>query len=80
MAGVPSTRNNSIVSLREVPFSRRNNQDELAAKELGPPRPDLNIKLVSTKRGTSYNRGFSRRKTWLAGCEVSLAIITTIAP
>ena len=68
---------NSIVSLRELPFSRRSNADKLAVKELGPPRPNLNIKQVSTKAGKTYSRGFSRswyeRKTWLAGCEVAKA-------
>lgn len=65
-------RSNTIVSLKEVPFSRRSNQDKLATKELGPPRPNLNIKQVSTKGGKTYNRGFSttwyERKKWLAGC------------
>ncbi|XP_063745024.1 zinc finger MYM-type protein 1-like [Eleginops maclovinus] len=69
---------NSIVSLRELPFSRRSNADKLAVKELGPPRPNLNIKQVSTKAGKTYSRGFSRswyeRKTWLAGCEVANAL------
>ena len=73
-----SVRNNSIVSLKEVPFSRRSNEDKLATKQLGPPRPNLNIKQVSTKGGKSYNRGFSRswyeRKTWLAGCEAANAL------
>jgi len=34
----------SIVSLKEIPFSCRNNQDKLSIKELGPPRPNLKIK------------------------------------
>ncbi|XP_076831748.1 uncharacterized protein LOC143477109 isoform X3 [Brachyhypopomus gauderio] len=78
MASVPTTHNNSIVSLREVPFCRRNNRDKLATKGLGPPRPNLNIKQVSTKGGKAYNRGFSpiwyERKTWLAGCNVAGAL------
>lgn len=69
---------NSIVSLKEIPFSRRSNQDKLSIKELGPPRPNLKIKQVSTKGGKSYNRGFSRnwyeRIKWLAGCEVANAL------
>ncbi|CAK6975901.1 interferon-induced protein 44-like [Scomber scombrus] len=73
-----SVRSNSIVSLKEVPFSRRSNKDKLATKHLGPPRPNLNIKQVSTKGGKSYNQGFSRswyeRKTWLAGCEAANAL------
>ena len=71
-----SVRSNSILSLKEVPFSRRSNEDKLATKQLGPPRPNLNIKQVSNKK--SYNRGFSRswyeRKTFLAGCEAANAL------
>ncbi|KAK6325060.1 hypothetical protein J4Q44_G00044020 [Coregonus suidteri] len=69
---------NSIVSLKEVPFCRRTNEDKLATKQLGPPRPNLIIQQVSTKGGKSYTRGFSKnwyeRKTWLAGCDVANAV------
>ena len=70
-----TAQSNSIISFRELPFSRRSNQEKLAVKELGPPRPNLNIKQISKKGGKSYTRGFSRcwyeRKNWLAGCEVA---------
>lgn len=77
-ANATSTQSNSVASFREIPFNRRSNQDKLAAKELGPPRPNLKIKQVTTKGEKLYNRGFSRgwyeRKTWLAGCEVANAL------
>ena len=70
-----TAQSNSIISFRELPFSRRSNQEKLAVKQLGPPRPNLNIKQISKKGGKSYTRGFSRcwyeRKNWLAGCEVA---------
>ena len=73
-----SVQCNSIVSLKEVPFCRRTNQDKLATKQLAPPRPNLIIQQVSTKGGKSYTRGFSKnwyeRKTWLAGCDVAIAV------
>lgn len=69
---------NSIVSLRELPFSRWNNADRLAFKELGPPRPNSNIKHVSPQVGKAYSHRFSWNwyewKTWLAGCEVANAL------
>lgn len=65
---------NYIVSLREIPFSRHGNQGKLAFKDLEPPRPNLNIKQVSTKGRKSYKQGFSRNwyklKKWLADCQV----------
>lgn len=71
-----SVQCSSIVSLKEIPFSRRTIQDKLATKQLGPPR--LNIQQISTKGGKSYTRGFSKnwykRKTWLAGCDVANAV------
>ena len=70
-----SVRSNSIISLKEVPFSYRHNEDTLATKQLGPPRPNLTIKQVSTKGGKSYNWGFPwscyDQETWLAGCEAT---------
>ncbi|XP_062234379.1 zinc finger MYM-type protein 1-like [Platichthys flesus] len=70
-----TAQSNSIISFRELPFSRRSNQEKLAVKQLGPPRPNLNIKQISKKGGKSYTRGFSRcwyeRKNWLAGCELA---------
>ena len=47
--------NNSILSLKETPFDRRNNEDKLATIQLGPPRPNISIKQVATKKGKSYN-------------------------
>ena len=38
-----TAQSNSIISFRELPFSRRSNQEKLAAKELGPARPNFNI-------------------------------------
>ena len=73
-----SVQCNSIVSLKEIPFRQRSNEDKFATKQSGPPRPNLNIKQISTKGGKSYNRGFSRSwyelKTWLAGCETANAL------
>lgn len=70
--------NNSIASLKELPFSCRSYSDKLAIKHLQPPRPNLSIKQVCKKAGKTYFRGFSRnwylRKTWLAGCEVTNAL------
>jgi hypothetical protein len=61
-----------------VPFSRRTNAEKEAIKQLGPPRPDLNIKQVSTKGEKAYTRSFKNnwyhRKTWLAGCDVANAL------
>lgn len=61
---------NSIVSLKELPFSRRNIVDKF--------RPTLNIKQALTKAGKTYSRRFNRscyqRKTWLAGFEVANAL------
>src|SRR4029434_3856903 len=69
---------NSILSLKEHPFGRRNNEDKLATIQLGPPRPNITIKQVATKKGKSYTRGFLKnwyqRKSWLAGCEVANAV------
>ena len=74
---------NSILSLKETPFSWRTYQDKLTTKQLGPPRPYVSIQQVSTKRvGGSYTRGFYKnlyeRKSWLAGCEVANAICIPI--
>lgn len=70
--------NNSIASLKELPFSCRSCSDKLAIKHLQPPRPNLYIKQVCKKAGKTYFRGFSRtwylRKTWLAGCKVTNAL------
>ncbi|KAL2085016.1 hypothetical protein ACEWY4_020534 [Coilia grayii] len=69
---------NTIVSLKEFPFSRRTNEEKAAIKQLGPPRPDLNIKQVSTKGEKAYTQSFNKnwylRKTWLAGCHVANAL------
>lgn len=71
---------NSILSLKQIPFSCRSRQDKLTIKELGPPGSNLNTKQVtlSTKSGKTCNRGFSRswyeRKKWLAGCDVANAL------
>lgn len=75
----PSTlANNSIVSLKELPFSCRSYKDKLAIKLLEPPRPNLIIKQVWKMAGNTYFRGFSMtwylRKSWLAGCEVTNAL------
>lgn len=43
--------NNSIVSLKELPFSCRSYKDKLAIKLLQPPRPKLIIKRVCKKVG-----------------------------
>lgn len=73
-----SLRRNTILSLKENPLSRRSVEEKLATKELGPPRPNFNIKQVSSKAGKTYNRGFLRswyeRKTWLAGCDAANAL------
>src|SRR4029434_8004128 len=78
MASAPCNSSNSILSLKETPFGRRNNEDKLATIQLGPPRPNITIKQVATKNGKSYTRGFSKnwyqRKSWLAGCEVANAV------
>src|SRR4029434_1167230 len=52
----------AILSLKETPFGLRNNEDKLATIQLGPPRPNITIKQVATKKGKSYTRGFS--KNW----------------
>ena len=78
MASAQCNSSNSILSLKETPFGRRNNEDKLATIQLGPPRPNITIKQVATKKGKSYTRGFSKnwyqRKSWLAGCEVANAV------
>src|SRR4029434_8616237 len=71
------------VSLHDgSPFDRRNNEDKLATIQLGPPRPNITIKQVATKKGKSYTRGFSKnwyqRKSWLAGCEVANVVCIPI--
>ena len=57
-----SVKCNTVVSLREVPFSRRTNAE----------------KEVSTKGEKAYTRSFKNnwyhRKTWLAGCDVANAL------
>ena len=78
MASAQCNSSNSILSLKETPFGRRNNEDKLATIQLGPPRPNITIKQVATKKGKSYTRGFLKnwyqRKSWLAGCEVANAV------
>lgn len=73
-----SVENNSVESLKEIPFSQRSDRAKLATKQAGPPRPNVKIKQVSSKGGKSYTRGFSttwyERKSWLAGCEVATAV------
>ena len=59
MASFPCS---SIVSLKEVPFSLRTNHDKWATKQLGPPRPNVNIQQISTKRGKSSTPGFSKHR------------------
>lgn len=69
---------NSVISLRELPFIRQSNVNKLSIIELGPPRPNLIIKQVSTRVGKTYSRGFCwswhDRKTWLSECEVANAL------
>src|SRR4029434_11281241 len=60
MASAQCNSSNSILSLKETPFGRRNNEDKLATLQLGPPRPNITIKQVATKKGKSYTRGFSK--------------------
>ena len=47
-------RSNSIVSLKEIPFSRRSNEDKLATKQSGPPRSNLNIKQIFLQRDRNH--------------------------
>ncbi|XP_061095772.1 zinc finger MYM-type protein 1-like isoform X2 [Conger conger] len=76
-AGV-DLKDNSIKSLKQTPFPWRPLRDRLTVKELGPDRPDLNLKQQSGCRGRQYTRTFSRswydKKAWLAGCGESNAL------
>ena len=67
---------NSVVSLRSNPFSRRSVEEKKRIKELGPEQPDIQIQQQASDRGRSYTRGFSRlcytKHSWLAGCGVGL--------
>ncbi|KAJ8280031.1 hypothetical protein COCON_G00070970 [Conger conger] len=76
-AGV-DLKDNSIKSLKQTPFPWRPLRDRLKVKELGPDRPDLNLKQQSGCRGRQYTRTFSRswydKKAWLAGCGESNAL------
>ena len=69
---------NSVVSLRSNPFSRRSVEEKKRIKELGPEQPDIQIQQQASDRGRSYTRGFSRlcytKHSWLAGCVVSNAL------
>lgn len=49
-----------ILSLKEIPFSRRSSQDKLTIKELGPQRPNLKIKqdTLSIKSGKNVIEDF----------------------
>src|SRR4029434_8143028 len=62
MASAPCNSSNSILSLKETPFGRRNNEDKLATIQLGPPRPNITIKQVATKKGKSYIQELERNK------------------
>ena len=67
-------KENSVVSLKENPFSRRSIQEQKRIKELGPEQPDLQIHQQTRDRGRLYSRTFSRicyeKRSWLAGCGV----------
>ncbi|KAG7517205.1 hypothetical protein JOB18_001331 [Solea senegalensis] len=67
----------SIVSLRELPFSRQSNIDKLAIEELGPPRPNLNINQVSTKAGKTYNHRFSQ--SWYSNPGIFRGLVNLVA-
>lgn len=70
-------KENSVVSLKQTPFSRRSLEDKKRVKELGPDQPDLNIQQQGGDRGRNYTRAFSRsayeKRDWLTGCSVSNA-------
>ena len=63
---------NSVKSLKNMPFEKRNFQEKLKVKELGPDRPDILIQQQSNDRGRQYTRSFSRtcysKTSWLTGC------------
>jgi len=53
MAGAQANSSDSILSLKETPFGRRNNEDTLATIELGPPRAAVASPLIAIDRSTS---------------------------
>ncbi|XP_040189964.1 zinc finger MYM-type protein 1-like [Rana temporaria] len=68
---------NSVLSLKQVPFTRRSDDEKKRIKELGPHQPKLQIQQRSSDRGRVYTRSFSptsyNKWSWLAGCDVTNA-------
>ncbi|XP_040195568.1 uncharacterized protein LOC120928571 [Rana temporaria] len=70
-------KENSVLSLKQLPFTRRPDEEKKRIKELEPDRPNLQINQQSSDRGRVYTRSFSpanyQTRSWLAGCDVSHA-------
>ena len=59
---------NSVQALQNQPFSKRNLEEKLETKRLGPDRPDLLTKTASSRR---FTRSWYSKYDWLAGCAKS---------
>ncbi|XP_049956318.1 zinc finger MYM-type protein 1-like isoform X1 [Schistocerca serialis cubense] len=68
---------NSVESILRA-NRKLNYQDKLAAKELGPPRPDLLIENVTKSVKRDYKRTFNKelydKHKWLCGCNLRQAL------
>lgn len=64
---------NSVVSLLDKPFYQRSEVEKLEIKRLGPPQPDIKLKVDSVEGGKARSRRFQSswysKKGWLCGSE-----------